>query len=131
MNRIYEKLMDNKDFNGKLKLDETKKCLNIVFNEYLRLDYFEGNYTSAKDEGTILLNNSLNHWHIQDDEEALEIITALANGEVIYIEDTSFFTFVKLRVLEKTKFEKKKEKYMSKNSLRIYTGNEIIKRSIK
>jgi hypothetical protein len=129
VNRIYEKLKNNEFFKDKLEFDEVKNRLTITFNEYARLDYLEGGYKAANDEGVILFNDSLNHWHITDDEEAVEIISGFANGDVIYIEDTRFFTFTKLRAVEKEAFEKKKEKYMAKRYLRIYTGNAIIKRS--
>lgn len=129
MNRIYEKLKKDKYFHDKLGFDESKNHLTIIFNEYLRLDYLEGDYKTASSEGVILLNDTLNHWHITDDEEVLEIVAALTNDEVIFIEDTSFFPPVKLRVLGKEKFEKKKERFMTKKSLRIYTGNAIIKRN--
>ncbi|MDR2572243.1 MAG: hypothetical protein LBD23_18360 [Oscillospiraceae bacterium] len=129
MNRIYEKLRTEDFFKDKLEFDEAKNRLTITFNEYMRLDYLEGDYKAANDEGVILLNNSLTHWHITDDEEAVELVSASANGDVIYIEDTRFFAFTKLRIMEKETFEKKKEKYMTKIYLRIYTGNAIIKRN--
>ena len=133
MNRIYEKLKGNKNFKDKLIFDEIKNCLTITFHEYLRLEYFEGNYTACYDEGLINFYygsfNNAGHQHIQDDEEALETVIGFSNGNEIFIEDTSRFSLVKLRVLEKKNFEKKKEKYMAKKSLRIYSGNSIIKRS--
>jgi len=124
MNRIYEKLRLNEYFRDKLRIDASKKCLTISFNEYLHLHYLEGSYESARDEGLIFLNNHLTHWHITDDEEALEIITEFANDDIVCIEDTSVFSLCRLRIVERERFEKKK--YMSKKSLRIYTGNEII-----
>ena len=127
MNRLYEKLAKQEFFNDKLKWDEAKNCLTITFNEHLRFDYLEGNYKSAKDEGYLSLDGTPNHWHIQDDDEILEIVTAFATGELICIKDTSFFSFAKFRILEKEKFQKKKAKYMARKSLRIYTGNQIIK----
>ncbi len=59
MNRIYELLKNNECFTDKLTLDEATNRLTIVFHEYLRLEYKEGNYTAATDEGLILLNDGL------------------------------------------------------------------------
>jgi len=129
MNRIYDKLRNNEYFKDKLKIDDSKNCLTITFNEYLYLDYFEGNYKAASDEGLILLNDNLTHWHITDDEEVFEIMDAFANGDVVCIKGKNFFSSVKIKIMEKEKFEKRKERYMTKKSLRIYTGNAIIKRS--
>ena len=137
MNRIYEQLKNDEYFRDKLRFDKwvydkTKSCLIITFHEYLRLCYMEGNYKSASDEGVILFNESeLNHWHICEDDEVFEILNAFANGDVICIEDVSLFAVKKLRLLDKEKFENKKARYMTKKSVRIYTGNEIIKRSSK
>jgi len=128
LNRIYEKLRHKEYFRDKLRIDDSKNCLTISFHEYLYLDYFEGSYKSAKDEGVIILNNHLTHWHITADDEALEIITAFAMGDIICIEDKSFLSFRRFRIMERESFEKKKC-FMKKKSLRIYSGNAIIKRS--
>ncbi len=129
MNRVYERLKNNPDFAGKIKLDEVTNRLTIVFHEYLRLEYIEGNYTAATDEGLILLNDDLTHWHIQEDEEAIETITSVASGDYVFIERRTLLGSVKLRLMVKEKFEKKRDRYMRRKSLRIYTGAEIIKRN--
>lgn len=141
MNRIYEKLKNNDNFKDKLKFNKSKNCLTIVLHEYLSLDYFEGNYTSAIDEGLINLKRTEDddisnhlppfaaHWHITDDEEALEVVNNFTNGNMIYIEDVRRFSFFPIRVMRKDKFEKKKGRYMTKKYLRIYSGNSIIKRN--
>lgn len=133
MNRIYEKLRTIEYFKGKLKLDDSKNCLTIVFNEFLWLEYIEGNYTSARDEGVISYRGTIldTHCHITEDEEAFEAIIEFATEDEVYIENTNFFSFCKLRTMSKERFEKKKERYMSKKDLRIYTANSIIKRSIE
>ena len=141
MNRVYERLKNNDNFKDKLNFNEIENCLTIVLHDYLSLDYFEGNYTSACDEGLINLKRTegdevskrltpfVTHWHITDDDEALEVINELANGNEIFIDDVRGFKFFKLRVMSKEKFEKKKEKYMAKKYLRIYSGKSIIKRN--
>ena len=135
MNRVYEKLKNNRNFEDKLKFDESKNCLTIIFNEYLRLDYFEGDYNTILDEGLILLNSHLPHWtahwHISDDEEALEVITDFAKGDEVYIEDLRWYAFLKMRIIRKEQFEKKKEKYIKKKFLRIYSATEVICRGEK
>jgi len=127
MNRLYEKMKDDEWFKSKLNINNSKNCLNITFNEYLRLEYWEGNYKSASDEGLFVLNDNLTHYHIMDDEEAIQLVTELANGEVIFIEGGLLPG--RFKVMTKEKFEKKKERYMKKKSFRIYTGNAIIKKS--
>ena len=135
MNRLYEKLKDNENFKGKLKFDESKNCLMIVFHEYLWLEYFEGDYTACWDEGLINLCGSFKdftaHWHIQSDDEALKAVIDFTNEDAICIEDTNsnFLSFSSLRIMKKEKFERKKEKYMAKKSLRIYSTGAIIKRN--
>lgn len=134
MNRIYEKLKHDENFKDKLNFDQSRNCLTIVFNEYLSLEYLEGNYKGARDEGVIFFRSAksaLMHFHITEDEEALEIITDFAKGTDVYLENTSIFAYSKLRMMKKEEFEKKKERYMSKKSLRIYTADLIIKRNIK
>ena len=128
MNRIYELLKNNECFADKLTLDEATNRLTIVFHEYLRLEYIEGNYSAATDEGLILLNDDLTHWHIQEDEEASETITSVASGDYVFMERRTLLGSVKLRLMDKEKFEKKRDRYMRRKSLRIYTGTEIIKR---
>ncbi len=48
MNRIYEILKNNANFTGRLKLDEATNRLTIVYHEYCRLEYIEGNYASRR-----------------------------------------------------------------------------------
>ena len=127
MTRLYEKLKNDEFFKDKLKIDETNDCLTITFNQYLYLDYFEGSYKSASDEGLILFRGDLTHWHIQDDGEALEIVSDFTNGDVICIETKSFFLTPRIVFMKKEKFEKEKERYMKRKFVLIYTGNAIIK----
>lgn len=128
MSRIYETLKNDASFVGKLKLDETTNRLTIVFHEYLRLEYIESSYTAITDEGLILLNDDLTHWHIQEDEEVIEIVSSIAGGDFVFMESRTFLGRAKLKVMDKAKFEKKRERYMRRKSSRMYTGTEIIKR---
>ncbi len=83
MNRVYETLKNDASFAGKLKLDETTNRLTIVFHEYLRLEYIEGSYTAITGERLMLLNDDLTHWHIQEDEEVIEIVSSIAGGDFV------------------------------------------------
>jgi len=139
MNRLYEKLKDDTYFKDKLRWDEADNCLIIILHEYLCIKYWEGNYTACYDEGYMLYYtrtegdspmSSLSHCHIQDDDEALEAVIAYTtDDDIIYIENVKRFTWTPLVAMTKKRFEKKKAKYMAKKHLRIYSVNEIIKRS--
>lgn len=134
MNRSYEILKKDKRFQGKLKLDESDKYLTIAFHPYLWLEYREGNYQSSRDEGIIFLKGRkvYTHYHITEDEEALEVIESFVSGEDVYVEDTQFFVIgSRVKRISKEKFERKKEWYMGKKFLRIYTSTFIIKSSVK
>ncbi len=134
MNRLHETLKKDAYFEGKLQYNETENCLLIVFNEYLCLAYYEGDYTSSADEGSLFVKSpkqAVMHWHIQADEEAFAAITAFAQAEDVYIENVNadVFTFAPLRIVSKEAFEKKKDKLLANKNLRIYTANTVIKRA--
>ncbi len=124
---MYERLRNNERFKGKLKLDEATNRLAIVFHDYLRLDYSEGGYTSAHDEGLIKLNGHVTHWHIDHDDDAIETVMSTAKGDIGCIENHTFLGNVTLKMMQEEKFREKKERYMKKKSLRIYTATAIIK----
>lgn len=132
MNRIYEKLKDDDFFKDRLDFDETRNCLTVVFHEYLRLEYFEANYTSASDEGIIYFShaifNNTGHQHVYADEEVLETLSDLAKGSEVFLVDTSKHSLAKVKVMTREGFAQKKDRYLAKKSLRIYSGNSIIKR---
>ena len=93
----------------------------------------------------ILFNHGLTHWHPMDDEDIILDVQAELLEENVYIESRGFLTRPRgknweypvricdssLMVLSREKFEKRKEKYMKKRHLRIYTGKTIIKRSVR
>jgi len=132
-NRMHEKLKNDEGLKDKLTLEDTQNVLTITFHEYMRLLYMEGDYKTAKirDGGMLFLNDNGTHWVITNDEQALTRIHELASGDVICVEDMRPFLPSPFKMLTMEEFEQKKEKYMAKNSLRIYSGTEIIKRSGK
>lgn len=114
-----------------MQLSESQDTIAIDFNEYLHLDI---------DDIKIILNNGLTHWHPADEEDIIQNVTAIANGDIVFIERRDFFTLPRrygrvcdhaIKMLEKKNFEKKKDKFLLKKHLRVYTGIEIIKRSAK
>ncbi|MEG0365686.1 MAG: hypothetical protein RR585_02540 [Coprobacillus sp.] len=135
VNRLYEKLKEDQNFQYKLEYNESNNHLIIFFHEYLSLEYFEGNYTSACDEGYMTFTNNKipQHWHMSSDEEALKYLFEFIKEDIVYIENmsTSLFKWFIIKVMTKKEFEKKKEKYMFRKSIRIYTVDSIIKRDSK
>jgi len=132
MKNVYDKLNKMEFFNDKMKLSEPEDFISIDFHEYLHLDVCDD---------VIILNKGLMHWHPDDDEDIIQDVTDIANEDFVYIESRGFFTRPRkwdiricdnaLRILEKEVFEQRKETYLSKKHLRIYTGKIIIKRSAK
>ena len=136
MENCYNQLLELEGLEGKIVLDKTQEKITIAFHEYMHfeimMDY-------------ILLNHGLTHWHPGDDEDIIQDVQAELLEENVYIESRGFFTRPRgknwgypmricdnaLMVLSREKFEKRKEKYMKKGHLRIYTGKTIIKRSVK
>ena len=127
---MYDKLSKIENLRGKLKMNETQDFISVDFHEYLLLGI---------SDDMIELNEGLTHWHPDDVQDIIRNVTDIANGEIIFIERRGFFTRPRkwgvricnnaLKALEKKKFEKKKEKYLAKKHVRIYTGNAVIKRS--
>ena len=87
-----------------------------------------------------MINEGLTHWHPGDDEDIVQEVIDIANGNFVFLESRGFFTRPRkygricnsaIKIMDKEKFEKKKEKYFTKKHLRIYAGNEIIKHSMK
>ena len=130
MKYVYDELSKIENLRGKLKINEAQDAICIDFHEYLHLDIFHD---------YILLNKGLTHWH-GDDEDIIQDVMDIVKGNIVYIESRGFFTRQRkygricdcgFHILDKEKFDKKKEKYLTKKHLRIYTGKEIIKHSIK
>ena len=130
MRYIYDELNKVENLRGKLKINETQNVISVDFHEYLHLDI---------SDDYILLNDGLTHWH-PDDKDIVQEVIDIANGNFVYLERRGFFTRPRkygricdsaLGIMDKDEFEIKKEKYLIKKHLRIYTGKEIIKRSIK
>jgi len=128
---IYETLKGNKNFNGKIELDNDKYGITVEFNEFLHI--------YADDDTVVFSQNKFGaHMHPSFGYDDLEKwLTDVAEGKIIFVEDKRILSprrmifFLQpwnLRIIEREKFERKKDKYLSKSYLRIYTGNEIIKR---
>ena len=67
-------------------------------------------------------------------EDLIEQLTEIADGNVVFIENICRFHMRRLffgsapKRVTRERFEKKKARYFSERYLRIYTGNEIIKK---
>ena len=118
MKFVYDELSKIENLKDKMVLSECQTSIIINIHEYLRL-YVDDDYIDI---------NQLTHWHPWDDEQIIEDITEIASGDIVYVEDIRFFS-TSIKSMTKEKFEKKKEKYMNKKHLRIYSGKSIIKRS--
>ncbi|MCL2639057.1 MAG: hypothetical protein FWD48_11890 [Oscillospiraceae bacterium] len=121
MKFVYDELSKIENLKDKMVLSDCETAINIDFHEYLHL-YVDDDYIDI---------NRLTHWHPWDDEQIIEDITEIASGDIIYIEyaGRNPFKLLNFKSLTEGEFEKKKEKYMSKKHLRIYSGKSIIKRS--
>ena len=136
MKNCYNQLLELEGLEGKVALDEAGEKITIAFHEYMHFEIMSD---------CILFNHGLTHWHPMDDEEIIQEVQAELVEENVYIESRGFFTRPRgkngehpvricnnaLMVLSREKFEKRKEKYMKKRHLRIYTGKTIIKRSVR
>ena len=103
MKYVYDQLIKIEFIKDKLHLCESNDLISINFHEYLHLD-ISNDY--------IVLNKGLTHWHGNDDD-IIQDVTDIANGDLIYIERRGFFTRPR------------------KWGMRIYTAKSIIKRSAK
>ncbi len=125
---------------------ELKECPNIGDKLVLSYDqhgvsYFEFNFNKYLYfmGDSSLIDNNLTHIHFNSDEEFKRFILDVANGNIIFIENTCWFSIKRfspfqpwnLKMINKNRFEKKKSKLLKNKWLRIYTGNEIIKESFK
>ena len=114
MEELYNTLKNHKMLKDKIKINECHNFITIDFHEYLSLSI---------SNDLIEFNKGLTHWHPVDNSEVLESLDEMINDEV-YIENRVLHL---LRILSKSKFEKKKKKYFMKKHLRIYTTHEILK----
>ena len=127
-NEIYRRVFEiNPSLKDKIE-NEAKDFCSINFHEYLTLGF---------DDDYIDINHGFTHAHLDgvDNEWFFSII----QGNMIFVEDTRKFSLKmfsllqpwNLTIMTKEKFEIKKNSLMKKRYLRIYTANEIIKRSPK
>ena len=125
---IYKRVFEiNPSLKGKIEIEEKDFCA-INFHEYLTLGF---------DDDYIDINYGFTHSHHDgvDNEWFFDII----QGNMVFVEDTRKFSLKifsllqpwNLKIMKKQKFEVKKASLMKKKYLRIYTTNEIIKRSEK
>ena len=128
----YEKLKENPNIGTKITMI-SYDFIEIIFHEYLEI---------KGDDDILVINDSkwgeLTHWHPNGADDMFEILTDIANGDTIFIENKCWFHprrlfFIvqpwNLKTMDKETFRKKESKLLSKRYLRIYTGNEIIKRN--
>ncbi len=125
---IYKRVFEiNPSLKDKIK-NEAKDFCVINFHEYLTLGF---------DDDYIDINHGFTHAHL--DGENNECFFDIIKGNMIFVEDTRKFLIKmfsllqpwNLKIMKKQEFEAKKASLMNKKYLRIYTTNEIIKRSEK
>lgn len=125
---IYNKIFEiNPDLKDKIENKAEDFC-SINFHEYLTLGF---------DDDYIDINHGFTHAHLDGIEN--KWFFDLVRGDMIFVEDTrkislKMFSLLQpwnLKIVTKQKFEIKKNSLMKKKHLRIYTTNEIIKRSPK
>jgi hypothetical protein len=102
--------------------------IDIEFNEFLWIH-------GATD--ILYVNKDINHFHFDNDIVAIKKwLLDIAEGKIVFLEDTSKFSLKMfnpfqpwgLKIISRDEFEDNKDKLLAKKHLRIYTGNEIIKR---
>ena len=122
---VYKELVQHQEIKDKVTLTESGK-VEINYNKYLLIvveyDYQLIYYGDKKQT----------HIHIEDESELIKWLLDIANDKEIFIEDKRKFSFRSLFVgslqsISLEKFNKKKNKYIKKGYLRIFTGNQIIK----
>lgn len=125
---IYNEIFEiNPDLKDKIENKGEDFC-TIKFHEYLTLGF---------DDDYIEINYGFTHAHLDGDDN--ECFFNIIRGDMIFAEDTrkvslKMFSLLQpwnLKIMTKQKFEIKKNLLMKKKYLRIYTTNEIIKRSEK
>ena len=125
---IYRRVFEiNPSLKDKIE-NEAKDFCVINFHEYLTIGF---------DDDYIDINYGFTHAHHDgvDNEWFFDII----QGNMVFVEDTRKFSLKmfsllqpwNLKIIGKQKFEAQKAALMKKKYLRIYTTNEIIKRSEK
>ena len=126
---IYKRVFEiNPSLKDKIESEAEDICV-INFHEYLTLGF--------DDEDYIDMNHGFTHAHLYGvgNEWFFDII----QGNMVFVEDTRKFSLKmfsllqpwNLKIIGKQKFEAQKASLMKKKYLRIYTTNEIIKRSEK
>ena len=124
---VRETLRNNENIGDRIRIDDARTYVEIEFHEYLHI---------SADEDRVMINFDDNaHWHPGGTEDLIEQLTEIANGNVVFVENMCRFHPRRLffgsapKRMTRAEFEKKKAKYLCKKYLRIYTGNEIVKRS--
>ena len=126
---IYKRVFEiNPSLKDKIEYEAEDICV-INFHEYLTLGF--------DDEDYIDINHGFTHTHL--DVVGNEWFFDIIQGNMVFVEDTRKFSLKmfsllqpwNLKIIKKPKFEAKKVSLMKKKYLRIYTTNEIIKRSEK
>jgi hypothetical protein len=80
--RIYDRLKQMEAFEGKIAVPIPQELISITFNEYLWL---------LCDNENIVLNpnkwGALTHWHPDGDDDLINDLLDIANGELIFVEN--------------------------------------------
>ena len=125
---IYKRVFEiNPSLKDKIENEGKDYCV-INFHEYLTLGF---------DDDYIDINHGFTHAHLDGVDNRL--FFDIIQGNMVFVQDTRKFSIKmfsllqpwNLKIMSKQKFETKKASLMKKKYLRIYTANEIIKRSEK
>ena len=125
---IYKRVFEiNPSLKDKIENERKDFCV-INFHEYLTLGF---------DDDYIDINHGFTHAHLDGADNKL--FFDIIQGNMVFVQDTRKFSIKmfsllqpwNLKIMSKQKFETKKASLMKKKYLRIYTANEIIKRSEK
>ena len=125
---IYKRVFEiNPSLKDKIENEGKDFCV-INFHEYLTLGF---------DDDYIDINHGFTHAHLDGADNKL--FFDIIQGNMVFVQDTRKFSIKmfsllqpwNLKIIGKQKFEAQKAALMKKKYLRIYTTNEIIKRSEK
>ena len=125
---IYKRCFEiNPSLKDKIENEGKDFCV-INFHEYLTIGF---------DDDYIDINHGFTHAHLDGADNKL--FFDIIQGNMVFVQDTRKFSIKmfsllqpwNLKIMNKQKFETKKASLMKKKYLRIYTVNEIIKRSEK
>ncbi len=109
--------------NGGRFSDITEECIELYFHQYLTILIVVDDYN---DESYVEYNRCT-HCHI-DNEDIIEELTYLANGNLIFIQKKGWFGkgFRIVKVVEKDDFNIKKAKFFQNKHIKVYSALALI-----